>query len=185
MNCYYNSFTFLTNNRKPHHSPSAELQTIMNGDWHNLEPTALFKLLNTLATSKETLPEDFYGYDENEEDDPIDLVYSGKKPLDSTFIQGLSYPLKVSSPMTEPLSIMSSNMGKIYRLTDYDGKIFIILAMSQFPHPTRFCLMLFIHIGDDPQPLQMHRLSKKGFPFSIFKKSHKGWTGPDAMKDMV
>ena len=109
--------------------PPAELQTLMSGNWQTLDPNALFKLLNTLQNSKETLADDYYG-DDNDED-AIDLVYSGKKPLVTTSGGRSSSSLKETSLLSEPISIMSSNKGRPYQFTQEkdDGDKSLILPL--------------------------------------------------------
>ncbi|XP_021957101.1 uncharacterized protein LOC110853165 isoform X2 [Folsomia candida] len=138
--------------------PSAELQTIMSGNWQAMDPESLFKLLNTLASSKETLPEDFYPFDDDEDDDPIDLVYSGTPPLLSapSSKSVSSSPFRGAAaanppPLAEPITLMRSNLGganKVYKFMDDEDE-------------------------DDAQPLQMHRMvskTKKHFP--MYKRAY-------------
>lgn len=102
----------------------------MSGNWHDMDAQALFKLLNSLATSKETLPDDYFGYDNPDDEDPIDLVYSGRsKPflLGATLSSapnhlpgGAKASLRGVQPLGEPISIMSSNMHHLRN--ENDGK---------------------------------------------------------------
>ncbi len=127
QSCHY----FRKSHSNPKHHPSADLQTIMNGNWQRLDPTSLFKLLNNLATSKETLPDDYYAGDYNYDEDAIDLMYSGNKPL----------PGIVSSPL--------KTRGSLFRHEkDYeDGKYVFQSPFSNSPKSCNsFVIQLSLHL---------------------------------------
>lgn len=82
--------------------------------------SVLDNLLNRLATSRDlaTLRDDASSYDEIDDDEPIDLVYYGRKPLTSSS----SGHVKGPTSLGEPIPIMKSRISKEPRFYE-DGII--------------------------------------------------------------